>query len=139
MKIILSLFLLSSLLVACQSKTEPTSSEPQSTSNTQPEVQESSGASENPVPGGETAQAIDSPEAKAMRSNAENLLNQKYSGANISLGDIKAFSTQVVAGTNFRLEVSYSDQKGGAGTLKLTIYRDLDNNYSLTEDDYPTA
>lgn len=134
MKLVVSLFLLSILLLSCQTSTEPTEPQAGASSDVQPSPSEPNAES---IAGGETQQAVDSPEALAMRSNAENLLNQKYSGAGISLGKITSFSTQVVAGINFRLEVAYTNQSGASGTLMVTIYRDLDDNSTLTEDNYP--
>ena len=92
-----SLVVLLMLLYACQGAS-PTKNPSES-----PSVQSSMTASSMPVPGGEMAQKTDSPQAKAMLINAQNLLNQKYPDESIVLGAIKSYTTQVVAGSNHRL------------------------------------
>lgn len=135
MRVFLSLFLLTALLVSCQPSSEPAGPQPSASSSASPSAAAPE-ASISPLPGGQAQQPVDSPEAKAMRSNAENLLNQKYAGAGISLGEITSFTTQVVAGTNYRLKVAYTDQAGHSGMVNVTIFKDLDGNYSLSADDY---
>lgn len=72
-----------------------------------------------------------------MLVSAENLLRQKYPDAGISLTELQSFSSQVVAGMNYRLVASYTDQQGRSGVLNLTLYRDLEGNTTLSEDNYP--
>jgi len=121
-------------LTACQG-TETSSPHPDSA---RPGPASASPATEQaPLPGGETAQDPESPLAKSMLSAGENLLRQKYPEAGIELTGLQSFSTQVVAGTNYRLVAAYSDGQGRQGLVKLTIYRDLQDQSSLTEDDYP--
>lgn len=90
--------------------------------------------------GGQMKQAIDGNYAKAMLLNAQNLLNQKYPAAGISLLKVISYTTQVVAGSNHRLEVEFKDLKGHKGLLKVTVYQDINGNNSLTQDNYkPTG
>ncbi len=88
-------------------------------------------------PGGAVNQVIDSPLANSIRANAQNLLNQKYPDADIALQTLHSFKTQVVAGTNYILEVDYTDQGIAQGRLMLTVYKDLEGRYALTQDNYP--
>ncbi len=89
-----------------------------------------------PIVGGYSAQPTDSPQAQAIKSNAQNLLNQKYPGEAIVLGLLKSYETQVVAGLNHRLEAEYSDADGHKGTIRLVVYQDLKESYTLSEDNY---
>jgi hypothetical protein len=127
----LSILLLSALaLTACQSN--GTNTNPQGSS-----TPVASSSPNTPLPGGETQQATDSPQAKAMLINAQNLLNQKYLNAGIVLSDLTSYTTQVVAGSNHRLQASYSNGAGKKGQIKVTIFQDLKGAMSLTEDNYP--
>ncbi len=130
-KTALTLLVLSALaLTACQSN--GTNSNPQGSS-----TPVASSSPNTPLPGGETQQATDSPQAKAMLINAQNLLNQKYPNAGIVLSDLTAYTTQVVAGSNHRLQATYSNGAGKKGPIKVTIFQDLNGAMSLTEDNYP--
>ena len=91
----------------------------------------------SPLPGGAVDQSIESPLAKYIQDKAQNLLNQKYPEMNIELQVIYSFKTQVVAGTNYMLEVAYTDQSSVPGKLMLTIYKNLEDVYVLTQDNYP--
>lgn len=127
----LSILLLSALaLTACQSN--GTNTNPQGSS-----TPVASSSPNTPLPGGETQQATDSPQAKAMLINAQNLLNQKYLNAGIVLSDLTSYTTQVVAGSNHRLQATYSNSAGKKGQIKVTIFQDLNGAMSLTEDNYP--
>lgn len=89
------------------------------------------------LPGGAVDQSPESPLANSIKANAQNLLNQKYPEADIKLQELHSFKTQVVAGTNYILTVSYTDQSGVQGKLTLTVYKNLEGNYALTQDNYP--
>lgn len=121
-------------LAACQNN--GTNTNPQGSSTP---VAVASSSPNTPLPGGETQQSTDSPQAKAMLINAQNLLNQKYPNKGIVLSDLTAYTTQVVAGTNHRLQASYSNAAGIKGQIKVTIFQDLNGAMSLTEDNYPAA
>lgn len=105
------------------------------------QVGSSAGQQHNPappvLPGGQMPQDPQSPEGQALLVSAENLLRQKYPDAGISLTGLQSFSSQVVAGMNYRLVASYTDQQGRSGLLNLTLYRDLEGNTNLSEDNYP--
>jgi len=132
-KLTLSLILLTfTALSACQSN--GTNTNPQGSS-----TPVASSSPNTPLPGGETQQATDSPQAKAMLINAQNLLNQKYPNAGIVLSDLTSYTTQVVAGSNHRLQASYSNGAGKKGMIKVTIFQDLNGAMSLSEDNYPSA
>ncbi|MGE3724650.1 MAG: hypothetical protein AB7I41_03810 [Candidatus Sericytochromatia bacterium] len=132
-KFALSLILLSfTALSACQSN--GTNTNPQGSS-----TPVASSSPNTPLPGGESQQPTDSPQAKAMLINAQNLLNQKYPNAGIVLSDLTAYTTQVVAGSNHRLQASYSNGAGKKGMIKVTIFQDLNGAMSLSEDNYPST
>lgn len=120
------------LMTACQTSTGNPSAQASKTPAPQ-----ASASSPPQMAGGYTEQATDSPVAKSIKRNAQNLLNQKYPGAAIELGALTAYATQVVAGINHQLEVEYSDATGRKGKLKLVVFQDLKGSYSLSEDDYP--
>ncbi|PIQ25275.1 hypothetical protein COW36_19930 [bacterium (Candidatus Blackallbacteria) CG17_big_fil_post_rev_8_21_14_2_50_48_46] len=88
------------------------------------------------LPGGETTQDSASAQAEDIKIKAQNLLNQKYPGAGIFLTTIKRYTTQVVAGSNHRLEVEFTNSAGKTGLLHLTVFADLKGAYSLSEEDY---
>lgn len=135
MKSMFPILLLTSLaLSACQSN--GTNSNPQGSGTPVPAA---SSSPTQPLPGGEAQQATDSPQAKAMLINAQNLLNQKYPNAGIMLSDLTAYTTQVVAGSNHRLQATYTNSAGKKGPLKVTIFQDLNGAMSLSEDNYPAA
>ena len=121
--------LLLALLSACQAGT-PT---PQNSATPAPQT---SAQPSTPLVGGYSSQPTNSPEASAIKSNAQNLLNQKYPGEGIVLGALKSYETQVVAGLNHRLEAEYSDADGHKGTVRLVVYQDLKQAYTLSEDNY---
>ena len=89
------------------------------------------------LPGGAVDQTVESALAQSIRANAQNLLNQKYPEAGVELQTLHRFQTQVVAGSNYILDVDYTDQKGAQGRLMLTVYKDLEGRYRLTQDNYP--
>lgn len=89
------------------------------------------------MPGGEVAQDVDSPQAQALLASAENLLRQKYPDSGITLTALESLTHQVVAGINYRLVAHYTDQQGREGKIHLTIYHDLEDHSSLSEDNYP--
>lgn len=89
------------------------------------------------LPGGAVDQSLEGPLAQSMKANAQNLLNQKYPESGIQLETLHGFSSQVVAGINYRLAVSYTDQSAASGKLMLTVYKDLEGRYTLSQDNYP--
>lgn len=103
------------------------------------QVGSSAGQHQTPpvLPGGEMAQDPQSPLGQSLLVSAENLLRQKYPEAGISLTGLQSLSSQVVAGMNYRLVATYTDQQGRSGLLYLTLYRDLEDNTSLSADNYP--
>lgn len=92
--------------------------------------------SDLPIAGGLSEQDPSSPQAQAMLTTASNLLNQKYPDAGIELTGLTRYRTQVVAGSNHYLTVSYTDKAGKSGSLELVVFRSLDDSSSLTEDNY---
>jgi hypothetical protein len=140
MRFLHSLYLVlvtASLFGACQAldSTSPVAVPNQIAISPSPDANTTNGA--NPLPGGVFDQSIDSPLAKSIRDNAQNLLNQKYPEANIELQTLHSFQTQVVAGMNYLLDVDYTDQGVAKGRLMLKIYKDLEDHYTLTQDNYP--
>ena len=89
------------------------------------------------LPGGAIDQPLEGALAQSIRANAQNLLNQKYPEAGIELQALHRFQSQVVAGTNYILDVDYTAQQGAQGRLMLTVYKDLEDRYRLSQDNYP--
>jgi hypothetical protein len=128
-------YLLFSLLLLCACQSNSETSNPQGSGTPVPATAATAPAVA--VPGGETQQSTTDPQAKAMLINAQNLLNQKYPNANIQLSELSSYTTQVVAGSNHRLQASYSNGDGKKGIVKVTIFQDLNGAISLATDDYP--
>lgn len=114
------------LITACQATTGHSSPQGNSTSSLP-----------SPLAEGYREQPKDGPAARAIKLNAQNLLNQKYPGQAIQLGTLIAYATQETSGINHRLEVEYRDMAGVQGRMVVVIFQDLKGAYSLIEDNYP--
>lgn len=88
------------------------------------------------VPGGAIEQDANSPLARAMRSNTQNLLNQEFPEAGIELTDTLSFRSQVVAGTVYHLIFRYRNAAGNTGQVRARLFQDLEGNISLESHDY---
>lgn len=87
------------------------------------------------LPGGYVAQNPADAEMQAIMRQAESLLQAKYPAAGLRLARLLEIGSQVVAGVNYRLRAEYLDARG-SGTLEATVYRDLQNHFSLSADTY---
>ena len=93
-------------------------------------VQEASVKSEDStIAGGYSASAVDGPEVTAAAEFA--VTEEAKKGAKLSLKSIKSAETQVVAGTNYKLNLVVDDG-GTEKTVEVVVYRDLQQNMSLT-------
>jgi hypothetical protein len=86
------------------------------------------------VVGGYSAADVKNADVQAAASKAIPLLQEKYGDKSISLKSIKAAESQVVAGTNYRMTLELTT-KSGAKEVKVVVYRDLKDNYTLTSAD----
>ncbi|PKL77300.1 MAG: hypothetical protein CVV27_05975 [Candidatus Melainabacteria bacterium HGW-Melainabacteria-1] len=117
------------ILSACQVGVGPASVNPTPAPTQQPTDQPS------PLPGGFTDQSPTDPEMLAIFAEAQTLLQAKYPTAGIQLTQLKSIASQVVAGSNFRIEADYTDNTG-SGTVELTVFRSLQGEFSLSADNY---
>ena len=83
------------------------------------------------LPGGWTNQSVDDPGVKAAASQAVTLLGAR--DPSTKLVHLLAAQTQVVAGLNYRLVMELATAKGSR-RLAVTVYRDLQNQYRLTDE-----
>jgi len=112
----------STVLAACSSRTEPASlTTPSGTPA--PAVK----PAEPTAPGG----YAEDPDAKPAADEAIKLLQAKENDPSISLVAIRKAEKQIVAGTNYRLELDLNTAKGPK-TAKVVVYQPLRGPSELT-------
>ena len=87
--------------------------------------------SPNVVPGGQMNQPVDSPMIQDAAAKAIGLLQAKTGDSTLSLVKIRSAASQVVAGTKFYLDLDVQTQ-AGPKAVSVVVYRDLQDNYSLS-------
>lgn len=86
----------------------------------------------SPLPGGLANQAVDSEGAKEFAAAAIRLLKDRTQDQTMALQRIRSAQSQVVAGLKYHLELDVTTQQGPR-TIKVVVYRDLQNEYSLSD------
>ena len=90
-----------------------------------------SAAEQERVPGGWNPRNPADESILAAAGEAVSLLKERQQDSSITLVEVLAAQTQVVAGTNYRLELSLQTGEG-AKTVELVMYRNLKKEVSLT-------
>lgn len=81
--------------------------------------------------GGYTARDAKDPGVLAAAEKAIGLLQAKTNDPSLALGKMVSAQTQVVAGSNYRLELELTS-KSGPRKATVVVYRNLKDAYSLT-------